>query len=133
MLGDSHIDPKHIFHFELQPSYDAVRAHIRNCEGRHVQQAIFSTFMDTLTQICFTCQRIRSTIDWDGNRSWPAFAGPWIPSPEEVAAFREDVDEIVTKTVRMQRAKVAAAKILQDNGLPIPPELRVNPEEECGA
>ena len=106
MLHDPHVNPKHVFHFELQPSYDVVRAHIRNCEGRHVQQAIFSTFMDTLTQICFTCQRIRSTIDWDGNRSWPAFAQPWIPSPEEAARLREDLDVVLAK---------------------------VNPEEECGA
>jgi hypothetical protein len=63
------------FEYELMESTDAVRAKIRECEGRHVQQAIFSTFMDTLTQICFTEQKIRSTIGWEGNRSWSAAKG----------------------------------------------------------
>ena len=60
------------FEYELMTNTDAVRAQIRECEGRHVQQAIFSTFMDTLTQICFTCGKVRSTIAWEGNRSWTA-------------------------------------------------------------
>ena len=58
------------FEYELMANTDAVRAQIRECEGRHVQQAIFSTFMDTLTQVCFTCGKVRSTIAWEGNRSW---------------------------------------------------------------
>ena len=60
------------FDYELCDSMEEVREHIKNCEGKHVQQAIFSTYMDTLTQICFTCQKIRSTIAWEGNRSWKA-------------------------------------------------------------
>ena len=32
------------------------------CEGRHIQQAIYSTFHDALTQICFGCKRVRSNI-----------------------------------------------------------------------
>lgn len=52
------------FVYEPMPSMAAVRAAIRGCEGKH------SSFMDTLTQVCFTCQRIRSTIGWEGNRSW---------------------------------------------------------------
>lgn len=58
------------FTYELLDSTEQVRERIRECEGRHVQQAIFSTFMDTLTQVCFTCGRVRSTILWEGNRSW---------------------------------------------------------------
>lgn len=61
------------FEYELMGNMDEVRAKIFECEGQHVQQAIFSTFMDTLTQICFTEQKVRSTIAWEGNRSW--FAG----------------------------------------------------------
>ena len=53
-------------------SQEDVRNYIENCEGQHVQQAIFSTFMGTLTQICFTEQKIRGSIYWDGNRSWQA-------------------------------------------------------------
>jgi hypothetical protein len=61
-----------VWAYELLPE-ERVRAHIRNCEGRHVQQTVFSTFMDTLTQVCFTEQVVRSSIQWDGNRSWNAF------------------------------------------------------------
>ena len=60
-----------MFKYELIPENE-IRAHIRACEGNHVQQVIFSTFMDTLTQICFTEQVIRSSILWEGNRSWKA-------------------------------------------------------------
>jgi hypothetical protein len=58
------------FEYELLGSTEEVRERIQLCEGQHVQQAIFSTFMDTLTQVCFTEQKIRSTIQWEGNRSW---------------------------------------------------------------
>lgn len=69
----SKIDTNKIgFLYELLPSTEAVRVQIRKCEGVHVQQAIFSTYMDTLTQVCFTEQRVRSTIGWEGNRSWDA-------------------------------------------------------------
>ena len=57
------------FVYELM-SEEAVRGYIRRCEGHHVQQAVFSTFMDTLTQICFTEQRVRSTIRWSEGTSW---------------------------------------------------------------
>ncbi len=66
------------FQYELLPQ-EQVKQHIKNCEGKHVQQAIFSTFMHTLTQVCFTCQRVRGSILWEGNRSWHAFQ---IESPE---------------------------------------------------
>lgn len=39
-----------------------VRGHIQNCEGRHTQQAIYSTFHDALTQICYGCRKIRTTL-----------------------------------------------------------------------
>ncbi len=57
------------FVYELK-SQDQVRRHIRQCEGQHVQQAVFSTFMNCLTQVCFTCQRVRGSISWYGSRSW---------------------------------------------------------------
>lgn len=56
--------------YELLDSVDAVRKQIAACEGRHVQQVAYSSFMGALTQICFTERRVRSTIRWDGNRSW---------------------------------------------------------------
>ena len=58
------------FKYELLPSVQAVRDAIAQCEGKHVQQVCYSSFMATLTQLCFTCQRIRSTVEWEGSRSW---------------------------------------------------------------
>jgi hypothetical protein len=58
------------FTYEPMSSMMEVRAAIRKCEGRHVQQIAYSSYMDTLTQVCFTCQKIRSSIGWSGNRSW---------------------------------------------------------------
>lgn len=68
-----------IFVYERLQSLEAVRAQIRECEDQHVQQVIFSTFMDALTQVCFTCQRVRSTIYWEGNRSWNVEQSPGNP------------------------------------------------------
>lgn len=65
-----------VFAYELCSSTLEVRERIRACEGRHVQQAVWSTFMDTLTQVCFTEQVVRSTIAWEGNRSWKASPQP---------------------------------------------------------
>ena len=51
------------FEFEHVPKQEDVRKHIQNCEGKHTQQAIYSTFHDALTQVCFGCKKIRSTIN----------------------------------------------------------------------
>lgn len=58
------------FEYEKLANNGEVMKNLDECEGRHVQQAVYSTFMGTLTQICFTCGKVRSTINWDGNRSW---------------------------------------------------------------
>ena len=50
------------FIYEYIESIEDVRRHIQECEGRHTQQAIYSTFHDALTQVCFGCHAIRSTI-----------------------------------------------------------------------
>ena len=50
------------FTYEWVEKMEDVRAHIQNCEGRHTQQAIYSTFHDALTQVCLGCQKVRSTI-----------------------------------------------------------------------
>lgn len=49
--------------FEHFNTMEEVRQHIQECEGRHTQQAIYSTFHDALTQICYGCKKIRSTIN----------------------------------------------------------------------
>ena len=48
--------------YEYVPRLYDLREHIRNCEGKHTQQAIYSTFHDALTQVCFGCGKVRSTI-----------------------------------------------------------------------
>jgi hypothetical protein len=50
------------FEYEYIKNQEDVRKHIQECEGKHTQQAIYSTFHDGLTQICFGCKKIRSTI-----------------------------------------------------------------------
>ena len=58
------------FTYELQPTQGHVRRAIQQCEGQHVQQVCYSTYMDALTQVCFTERVIRSTVLWNGSRSW---------------------------------------------------------------
>lgn len=48
--------------YEYYKTQEEVRKHIQKCEGEHTQQAIYSTFHDALTQICFGCKKVRSTI-----------------------------------------------------------------------
>lgn len=50
------------FSYECIEKMEDIRKHIQDCEGRHTQQAIYSTFHDALTQICYGCQKIRTTI-----------------------------------------------------------------------
>lgn len=50
------------FDIEIYTPMEEVRRCIQDCEGRHMQQVAYSTFHDALTQICFGCQIIRSSI-----------------------------------------------------------------------
>jgi len=50
------------FEFEHLNTVEEVRKHIQACEGKHTQQAIYSTFHDALTQVCFGCRIIRSNL-----------------------------------------------------------------------
>lgn len=50
------------FTYEHVPDMDELRAQIAECEGKHTQQAMFSTFHHALTQICFGCKMVRSSI-----------------------------------------------------------------------
>lgn len=51
-----------VFEYEYIEKQKDVRKHIQACESRHTQQAIYSTFHDALTQICFGCLKVRSTL-----------------------------------------------------------------------
>ena len=50
------------FIYEYVPKMEDVRKHIQDSEGHQTQQAIYSTYHDALTQVCFGCKKIRSTI-----------------------------------------------------------------------
>lgn len=50
------------FEYEYIEKMEDVREHIRECEGVHTQQVAYSTFHDSLTQICFGCSKIRSSL-----------------------------------------------------------------------
>ena len=42
---------------------DFIRTDIKKCQKRnHVQQVAYSTYHDCLTQICFSCEVIRTNI-----------------------------------------------------------------------
>lgn len=51
-----------MFQLEHLEKMEDVRKHIQDCEGKHTQQAIYSTLHDALTQVCYGCKKIRSTI-----------------------------------------------------------------------
>jgi len=50
------------FIYEYFRTQEEVRKRIRECEGRHPQQVAYSTFHDALTQVCFGCMAVRSSL-----------------------------------------------------------------------
>jgi hypothetical protein len=60
---NSHIKRNQMnFEFEHVLLKEELIKQIDKCEGKHTQQAIYSTFHSGLTQVCFGCKKIRSTI-----------------------------------------------------------------------
>ena len=51
-----------MFEYEYIPTIQEVIDHIRECESKHTQQSVYSTFHDALTQICFGCKKIRTNV-----------------------------------------------------------------------
>ena len=39
-----------------------VKRFIKQCEGKHIQQVAYSSYHDALTQICFGCKAIRTSL-----------------------------------------------------------------------
>ena len=39
-----------------------VENNIEKCEGKHIQQVVYSTYHKALTQICFTCDCVRTSL-----------------------------------------------------------------------
>ena len=58
-----------MFEYEYIPTQEEVRRNVQECEGRHTQQAIYSTFHDALTQICYGCMKVRTTINRPTNKT----------------------------------------------------------------
>ena len=48
--------------YEHVPSLQDLSKQIAECEGIHVQQAVYSTFHGALTQVCYGCLKVRSQI-----------------------------------------------------------------------
>lgn len=51
------------FESEYLEEQEEVRKQIKLCEGKHIQQVVYSTFHDALTQICYGCKKIRSNLN----------------------------------------------------------------------
>ena len=56
---------------------EAVKKQIKECEGKHIQQVAYSSYHDALTQICFGCRMIRTSLkkeeiknDWRKPSGW---------------------------------------------------------------
>lgn len=51
----------HLVHY---PTMNHLRKKIKRCEANsHIQQVVYSTYHDALTQMCFNCETVRTTID----------------------------------------------------------------------
>ncbi len=47
---------------ERLETQEEVRECIKECEGKHTQQVCYSTYHDALTQICFGCDKVRTSL-----------------------------------------------------------------------
>lgn len=57
------VNKKPLTKFKLEfMSKKEVERNIGNCEGKHIQQVIYSTYHKALTQICFSCKKIRTSL-----------------------------------------------------------------------
>lgn len=50
-------------HLTNYPTMNKLRQKIKKCENQsYVQQVVYSTYHDGLTQVCFNCETVRTTI-----------------------------------------------------------------------
>ncbi len=47
---------------EIEETLENVRRHIKECEGKHIQQVAYSSYHDALTQVCFGCNKVRTNL-----------------------------------------------------------------------
>ncbi len=45
--------------YEYIPEITDLVEQIKECEGQHTQQAVYSTFHSALTQVCYGCLKVR--------------------------------------------------------------------------
>lgn len=41
---------------------EEVKFYIKSCEGKHIQQITYSSYHDALTQVCFICEKVRTSL-----------------------------------------------------------------------
>ena len=41
---------------------EELKKKIKGCEGKHIQQIAYSSYHDALTQVCFTCNKVRTSM-----------------------------------------------------------------------
>jgi len=41
---------------------ESLKQSIKDCEGKHIQQVAYSSYHDALTQVCFGCKKIRTSL-----------------------------------------------------------------------
>ena len=41
---------------------EIVKKQIKICEGKHIQQIVYRSYYYALTQICFTCRCVRTSL-----------------------------------------------------------------------
>lgn len=39
-----------------------IKNHIKLCEGKHIQQIAYSSYHNAFTQVCFTCEKVRTSL-----------------------------------------------------------------------
>ena len=47
---------------EFIESQEEIKKYIKQCEGHHIQQVAYSSYHDALTQVCFGCDKVRTTL-----------------------------------------------------------------------
>jgi len=43
-------------------SQNEMKKAIKSCEGKHIQQVAYSSYHDALTQVCFGCRKVRTSL-----------------------------------------------------------------------
>lgn len=61
-MSEFGVDPNISFDIDFCEDDKTVKLYIKQCEGKHVQQISYSSYHDSLTQICFGCRMIRTSI-----------------------------------------------------------------------